>query len=402
MKKTIASIAAVKLLVLASQLASAQGTVLEPGNAVNGINGNQNQELLYQVEVAPGTTNLTVTLKGGFGDADLYMRYNNAVTVNSFDCRSWNFYNNETCTFNNPEAGTYNIMVRGYSNFMGATLLAQVEGGGSVDPIDPVDPVDPAPTVTELQKDEAVTDLSLDSGNAEYFSIAVPANAENLSISIEGGTGDAELFVKYGELPTQTEFDCQPNLEGNAESCVFEAPIEGTYNIMLYAYSSYADVTLVATYDEVVPTEPTCSNLTPEMQALLDAHNEARATGRSCGSEGFFEAAPPLTWSCQLGEAALGHSVDMATNNFISHTGSDGSNHGQRIRNTGYQPWYTGENVAAGQQNVDSVMSSWLGSDGHCANVMNPNFTEYGGARQDNSAATYRIYWTSVFASPAP
>ncbi|MFN2323641.1 MAG: CAP domain-containing protein, partial [Trueperaceae bacterium] len=52
-----------------------------------------------------------------------------------------------------------------------------------------------------------------------------------------------------------------------------------------------------------------------------------------------------------------------------------------------------GENVAAGYPSVDAVMAGWLGSDGHCANLMNPGFTEFGAGESGR-------YWTQGFARP--
>lgn len=57
---------------------------------------------------------------------------------------------------------------------------------------------------------------------------------------------------------------------------------------------------------------------------------------------------PPLTANAALTAAALAHSNDMATNNFFSHTGSDGSSPGQRISRAGYSYYTYGENIAAG------------------------------------------------------
>jgi uncharacterized protein YkwD len=94
--------------------------------------------------------------------------------------------------------------------------------------------------------------------------------------------------------------------------------------------------------------------------------------------------------------AAYLHSEDMALNNFFSHTGSDGSSAGQRISRQGY-PWSTyGENIAVGYPTVSSVIQGWLGSEGHCRNLMDPDFTETGagyavGPFGGNPAARY---WT--------
>ena len=142
------------------------------------------------------------------------------------------------------------------------------------------------------------------------------------------------------------------------------------------------------------PTPDTC--ITQTQQTLLNAHNNARATGRNCGDT-FHPAAPPLVWNCTLGQAAKNHSDDMANNNFFSHTGSDGLSPFNRISNLGYVFKTAAENIAAGQRTADSVVASWLTSDGHCKNIMNPAYEEFGGALTKNDDATFRYYWTGVF-----
>jgi len=131
----------------------------------------------------------------------------------------------------------------------------------------------------------------------------------------------------------------------------------------------------------------------------LDAHNSARSQARSCGGQSF-SAAPPLEWNSLLGQAAKVHSNDMASNNFFSHTGSDGSSAGQRITNAGYNWRGWGENIAAGQQSVDDVMQGWLNSPGHCRNIMNSNISQIGGALVELQGSQYSTYWTAVFGLP--
>jgi len=110
---------------------------------------------------------------------------------------------------------------------------------------------------------------------------------------------------------------------------------------------------------------------------FLAAVNQARSASRICGSTPYGPA-PPVSWSDNLAMAAYLHSEDMVLNNFFSHTGADGSSPGQRISRQGY-PWRTyGENIAVGYPTVSSVIQGWLGSEGHCMNLMNPAFTEIG------------------------
>jgi uncharacterized protein YkwD len=112
-------------------------------------------------------------------------------------------------------------------------------------------------------------------------------------------------------------------------------------------------------------------------EAFLAAVNEARSVGRTCGTTPYGPA-PPVAWSETLAMAAYLHSEDMVLNAFFSHTGADGSTPGQRITRQGY-PWRTyGENIAVGYPTVSSVLQGWLGSEGHCRNMMDPDFTEIG------------------------
>ena len=144
-----------------------------------------------------------------------------------------------------------------------------------------------------------------------------------------------------------------------------------------------------------------CS-LSPEEQSMLNAVNAFRAQSRSCGAQGSFPAASPVSWSCKLKTAALGHSMDMANNNFFSHTGSNGQSPGYRATQAGYI-WSTyGENIAAGipLSSVSAVMQGWIDSPGHCANLMGPNFTNLGAAKYSNPSSTYNIYWAQMFGRP--
>lgn len=134
-------------------------------------------------------------------------------------------------------------------------------------------------------------------------------------------------------------------------------------------------------------------------QEVLSRTNEARAKARRCGSR-HYEAAPPLRWNEQLGKAALVHSQDMADVDFFSHQGSDGSQVGQRARREGYQWRGVGENLAAGQGNPEQAISGWLASPGHCANLMDPRYTELGAAYATNPKSDAVIYWTQVFGLP--
>jgi serine protease len=137
--------------------------------------------------------------------------------------------------------GSPNLLV--YSRFGG--------GGGGPDP-------DPDPS--ELDNGVAVTGLSGAAGSERRYTIDVPNGAENLVIQISGGSGDADLYVRRGAPPTTSTWDCRPYLNGNNETCTEANPQAGTWHVMVRGYTSYSNVTLVASYSE--PSSAPCSNCT--------------------------------------------------------------------------------------------------------------------------------------------
>src|SRR3546814_1186547 len=69
----------------------------------------------------------------------------------------------------------------------------------------------------------------------------VPAGATNLVFNLSGGTGDADLYVKFGSAPTDSVYDCRPFVSGNTESCSFAAPQAGTYHVRVKAFSTRSE-----------------------------------------------------------------------------------------------------------------------------------------------------------------
>ncbi len=135
-----------------------------------------------------------------------------------------------------------------------------------------------------------------------------------------------------------------------------------------------------------------------EGKAVLEAVNEARRSARQCGDRSF-DAAPPLDWSDALGKAALAHSRDMAERGYFSHSSPEGQQVSDRAAEQGYRFRQVGENIGFGQSTPEQVVEGWLLSPGHCANIMQADYTEMGAAyalkRADNT-----IMWTQVLGRP--
>ncbi len=124
-------------------------------------------------------------------------------------------------------------------------------------------------------------------------------------------------------------------------------------------------------------------------ERMLVAVNEARSTARVCGDTSYAPSAP-LKLEARLTAAAQLHSQDMLATGALSHVGSDGSSMVDRAERQGY-PWSRlAENVAWGYDDVSSVVAGWLGSPGHCRNIMSPDYRELG-------VGVAGTFWTQAF-----
>ena len=140
------------------------------------------------------------------------------------------------------------------------------------------------------------------------------------------------------------------------------------------------------------------TNSTLEQQ-VFNLVNQYRFRGAVCGGVSK-PAVPALTWNSQLANAARSHSLDMANQNYFSHTSLDGRTFVTRIVQAGYTPYRAlGENIAAGYSTAASVMNAWMSSTGHCNNIMSSSFREIGVGYAYNSLADYDYYWTQDFGS---
>lgn len=101
---------------------------------------------------------------------------------------------------------------------------------------------------------------------------------------------------------------------------------------------------------------------------------------------------PQLSVNAQLTSAAQGHSLDMACNNFNSHTGSDGSDIGARIYAAGYRPSHYVEILAFGAP--ADAMSQWGSLPDHWAAIINANMTEIGVGYVYCADSNFGGYWT--------
>ena len=108
--------------------------VLVNGVAKTNLTGAKDDQLHFSIDVPAGASDLNFAMSGGTGDADLYVQYGAAPTSSSYDCRPWKSGNSESCPISTAQAGTYYVMVQGYSAFSGVNLTAsftEQSGGGN-------------------------------------------------------------------------------------------------------------------------------------------------------------------------------------------------------------------------------------------------------------------------------
>jgi uncharacterized protein YkwD len=144
---------------------------------------------------------------------------------------------------------------------------------------------------------------------------------------------------------------------------------------------------------------PALRELSSVAREVLRLVNAARAQPRRCGRVSY-PATTPVTLSPILSSIAEDHSSTMAARDDLQHEEPDGSTPAVRVRRSGYVARIVGENVASGVPTAAAVVSGWLDSPGHCANIMDGRFTEMGIAYVLAKRGSAAIYWTQLFARP--
>ena len=206
----------------------ASGGALSNGVARTGITNPAGGATLFFMTVPENAADLTFTLAGGTGDADLYVRFGTPPTTADYDCRSWSAGNNETCSIPSPQAGTYYVLVHAFSASSNARLTGSFSVCGN--------------TFTAMN-------LSASTGGEIRYTFNVNGCADRATFTTTGPNGDADLYVKFGSPPTTSSYDCVGFSGSSNETCTFTPPQAGTYHVLIHAYSTFSGVRFTATYD---------------------------------------------------------------------------------------------------------------------------------------------------------
>ncbi|MFT4926428.1 MAG: microbial collagenase [Phenylobacterium sp.] len=193
----------------------------------------------------PGPVDPTASANGPYSasinSAISFSSAGSADADGSITSYSWNFGDGNSSTSANPShsytaAGSYTAVLTVTDN-SGAT--------GSANASVTITDIDP-PTGSTLSNGVGVSVAGAQNSDT-HFTMDVPAGASDLNFNINGGTGDADLYVQFGSAPTSSTYECRPWIGGNTESCDITNAQAGTYHVMLNGYNAYT-TTLTGSY----------------------------------------------------------------------------------------------------------------------------------------------------------
>ncbi len=189
----------------------------------------------------------------------------------------WSFGDGQSSSSQNPthtysSTGTYNV-----------TVVVTDANGNTDSTVKQLSVTAPASDSgpQALTSGDWVSGLSGATGGELHYYIDVPSGAGSLDVAIQGGTGDADLYVRRGSQPTESQWDCRPYQAGNDEVCSFDEPQSGRWYVMVRGYQAFQGVELVA---QVTGTQtgPADSSGAPSSDPEPEV---AEATGLSAGDD---------------------------------------------------------------------------------------------------------------------
>lgn len=204
-------------------VSSGDNNSLTSGVTVNNLSGAKANEQDFYIDTTTVNTRVDIQLSGGSGDADLYVKKGSVPTKTDYDCRPFIGGNNESCDVLLASPGRVYIRLIGYSAYNGASLLA----------------TNTVSTPNEYPKENLTATT-----NNWLRHVYTATQNETVNVSINGGSGDADLYINKTGEPTDNSYTCRPYLSGNNESCSVTLSVGEALYIGIKAYSTFAGTTL--------------------------------------------------------------------------------------------------------------------------------------------------------------
>lgn len=103
-------------------------------------------------------------------------------------------------------------------------------------------------TPTELKDGDVKTISGGDKANFRYY-INVPTGATALTITTSGNNGDADLYLKFGSDPSDSDYDCGSFGETSNESCTVDNPQPGEWRVLVHAWAAINNIQVSASLE---------------------------------------------------------------------------------------------------------------------------------------------------------
>jgi len=311
-------------LIQIDQLAKDIGEIesLNNNEIISNLSASSNSIRYYKVEISEDISYLSFDIWGGQGDCDLYIMFNELPDLDYYDYAESLYGNTENVSIENPDKGTWYIMLYAYDSYSDLSLKIFYNNSLCTYTVTPssntfnynsdsssfyvettdsncnwnvssdsdwinidsniinsgnqtinfsvsqnntnnfrlgtISIADQLFLVTQYYKNytgpviienfSENDNISGEKNSTLYYQINVEENFNFLSISIYGGIGDCDLYIKYDTLPTIEDYDYAPLVGGNSETVTLNDPLPGKWFIMLYGYDPYSNLTLKAFY----------------------------------------------------------------------------------------------------------------------------------------------------------
>ena len=190
----------------------------------------------------------------------------------------------------------------------------------------------------------------------------------NLSLSNLQANADLTLVDRSGSI-----IDRSARTGRNAES-IAQTLDSGTYYVRVNRQQGKTSYRLAIDLGLATPPAADALTAAPVAASASLADQVLALVNQQRSAAGV----KPLRLNANLTAAAMTHSQDMALNDYLAHTGKDGSSPEARILASGYDAFTSSENVAGGLATPESVVQAWINSPGHRENILNPRLTDMG------------------------
>lgn len=202
---------------------------LASGDAVRDIRADRGEELHFRVYVPADADVLEIRTSGGRGDADLYIRHGELPGKAAYDGRSSGSSSTEHVEIRRPREGWWYITLRAFSDFRDVDMRVQHDGRG--------DQAEPGQDV--LHDGEQVRRLRGQAGEMIGFRLDVPHYAERLQLRMDGGRGDADLYLSRRHEPSPKDYEHRSVGRTTREAIDIRRPAAGTWYLTIYAYRDF-------------------------------------------------------------------------------------------------------------------------------------------------------------------